>query len=205
MKLPKLNESVILIDAEFLINMIRSNYAFYTDLYKGRTFPQISLYKIINIIASTSRILQEDEIVNVIFFSKLGNDILPNTTEPNRLFEFANFTNNPVHCVINNCKFELAYYFADPEISEDDEEEYCDEFGQLLIGAAYDHNTFNISIVANNHYYNRYLHDFGVNLDKHFVIFKGLDSGIRIDSPKFSTATFDYVIATCMGLKSYEW
>ena len=205
MKLPKLNESVILIDAEFLISMIKENYVFYTDLYKDRTFPPIRLADIINIIASTSRILQENEKVNVIFFSKLGNDTLPNTIEPNCLFEFADFTNNPIHCEINKCTFEFAYYYADPEMDEYDDEKYCEEFGQLLVSAAYDHKTFNISIVADNDYYYRYLVNFDANLEKSFVIYRGLYSTLGIDSPKFSSVTFDYVIAMCMGLKKGEW
>lgn len=205
MRLPKLYESVILIDAEFLINMINDNYAFYTDLYKGRKFPQIELSRIIKIIASTARILQENEKVNVVFFSKLGNDILPHTTEPNSLFVFADFINNPVQCIINNCVFEFAYYFADSEEIEEDEEEYYKEFGELLLGAAYDQNTFNICIIADNEYYNYYLDRFADKLDKTFFVFKGLDSGLGVDSSKFSTVTFDYVIARCMGLNESEW
>lgn len=204
MKLPQLHESVILIDAEFLIKKIQENYDFYSDLYQDREFQKIRLADIIDIVASSSRIVHPFESVSVIILYKIGNDILPYTCEPNHLFTFNDYVNKPMGCTINDCNFEFASFFANPEY--DNEYEYYEEFNQLLNTIAYDGNTFSISLVADNEYCNTQLENYDVELDKSFFIFRGTDYEIGIDgSEKFSYVNFDYVIAMCMGLSQNEW
>ena len=204
MKLPKLHESVILIDAEFLIKKIKENYDFYSDLYSDREFKEIQLTDIINIVASTSRIINPNDSVSVIILYKLGNEILPCTSEPNDLFVFNDYVNNPMRCTINECRFDFASFFANPESTS--EFAFHEEFNSLLEQIAYDEYTFSISIIADNESCNYHLEELNEAVDKSFYIFRGTDYEIGIgNSEKFNYVNFDYVVAMCMGLEQSEW
>ena len=204
MKLPQLHESVILIDSEFLISKINECYDFYSDLYPDREFPKLELSDVIDSIASTSKITNGSDEINVLFLYRINNDALPYTSEPNNLFLFNDFTNKPITCTINNCRYDVASFYSDPET--DDDFEYMEEFSQLLRQISYDDATFNICLVADNNYYNYFLETFEEMLDKAFFVFRGTDYEIGIDqSPKFHYVNFDYVLASCMGLKQSEW
>jgi len=204
MKLPKLNESVILIDGNFLIKKIKENHNFYSDLYPNRDFQDIRLIEIIDIVAASSRIIHANDSVSVIILYRLDYSELPFTSEPNNLFVFNDYVNNPMGCTIKGCKFDFASFYANPEY--DNEYEYYEEFNQLLNSIAYDDNTFSISLVADNESCNYQLEEYDNMLDKSFFIFRGTDYEIGINgSDKFSYVNFDYVIAMCMGLRQSEW
>ena len=204
MKLPKLHESVILIDAEFLIKKIKENHDFYSDLYPNREFQEIRLIEIIDIVATSSRIIHANDSVSVIILYRLDNGELPFASEPNNLFVFNDYVNSPMSCTINDCNFDFASFFANPEY--DEEYEYYEEFNQLLNNIACDDSTFSISLVADNESCNYQLEEYDDMLDKSFFIFRGTDYEIGIDgSDKFSYVNFDYVIAMCMGLRQSEW
>jgi hypothetical protein len=204
MKLPILHESVILIDGEFLIKKIKENYDFYSDLYPDKEFNNIRLVDIIEIVASSSKIIHPYDSVNVIILYRLSNSVLPYTSEPNNLFVLSDYVNMPMGCKINECNFDFASFFSNPDY--DDDYNYYEEFNQLLNVIAYDGETFSISLVADNEVCNYPLEEFDDMLDKSFFIFRGTDYEIGINgSEKINYVNFDYVIAMCMGLRQSEW
>ena len=177
MKLPKLNQSVILINTEFLIKMIKDGVDFYSGLYPGRSFPLINVGDIIYRIATNSRITHDTDPIIVIFLYKLDNKILPHVNYPNNLFVFSDIVNKSFFMNAGTNVFHFVSYFADPEELESFDVEFSDLFRQV----AYDKNVFNISIVADNDMMNYYLERFVDELDKSLFVYRSLDPEIGID------------------------
>ena len=204
MKLPELSKSVIVIDTNFLIQIIRNNHDFYSKEYPNHKFNKINILKVIQSIALTSRaIKEENETISVIFFFMLNNSKLPLTSEPNDVHIFNDFVNRPLMCQIDNCIFNFSSFYADPE--SNDKQLYNKELGQLLLSIASKEQTSNISIIVDDIFFEDTFLRFNEIFNKKFVIFRSSESEMFLpDPPKFWNVNLDYIIAREMGVADNE-
>lgn len=203
MKLPILNSSVIVVDTSFLKRVIKDNHDFYSDLYPGREFKDISLIDMIRSIAMTSGAINKNEPVSVIFYFKLDNSILPFTSDPKDVFIFNDFVNRPINLKFDDCVFSFASLFADPE--SDDNHRYLEEFSQLLTSIASNSNTSNISIIVDDIYFEDTFLMFNELFNKKFVIYRSTETEMYLpEPPKFWNVNLDYIIADTMGVDENE-
>ena len=203
MTLTKLNKSVIVFDTEFLIKSIKNNHDFYAGEYPGHTFKDINILNIIRSIALTSDAISGEEIVYVIFFYKLNNSQIPFSSEPNDVFIFNDFVNRPLGCKMEDCIFHFASFYADPEANQD--WQYKEEFCQLLKSISSKQATSNISIVADDTFFEDTLQELDYLYNKKFIIYRSTDTEMyHPEPPKFWNVNFDYIIANEMGVQEDE-
>lgn len=142
MKINNLNETVILIDTEYLNEKISESLYFYQNLYPSKKFQPINLE---NLLCSFANYASVDEIgknVDILFAFTLS---YPNITncQPNSLFEF---TDNPPNVSMNTDKgnFILRSFFAD------DEETCVEHFINMLNIVYFNKNVKSIIMIADN-------------------------------------------------------
>jgi len=193
MKLEELNQTVMLIDTDFLIEKISENYNFYKDLYPEKIFGDINLAKLLHQFAINARVQEANHYVDIIFAYTLDNTILPNC-KPNNVFEF-NDTKN-LRLKTNIGEFLIKSFFAD-------ENENCsDHFINLLSKV---HNNINVSriiTVSDNPELDYYLNLFFKKGEKSFFLIKS--STESYISTKFTFVGIDELIAFAFGINATE-
>ena len=206
MKLPKLNKNVIVIDNDFLIQVIEKNYAFYSNLYPDKVLNDIKIVDVLRDVAFTTGIHEDDNNVSVIFLFRMGNSRLPHTVDVKDVFVFNNFTNRQFYCTIEECDFSFASFYANPEIRR--KKEYHEELCQLIKSVAMNNNSSNISVVVDDIYQEetfQYLNMSPFISDKKFVIYRSTETEMYLpDPPKFWNVNLDYIIANKMGVSDEE-
>lgn len=198
----------ILIDVEYLIKKINECYKFYIGLYPEKKLNRFDITNLLTSIMQTTHTMHNGDNINVIFYYKLGNSEIPYSNGQLDVWEFNNLQ-NPVKLIYEQgLTMNLYSIFSDPEC--DDELSYNEEFIMHLRQIVTSQDAFTIVVCKDNENsdtINYWLEEFEKNIDKKFYIYRDIDYkiGIGYYSQKFSYVALDYAIASCMGLKSYEW
>lgn len=194
MNLGILNETVILIDTDFLNERISHNLTFYKDLYPDKEFEKINLANLLYNFILNARIEEAGHNVDILFAYTLGNDILTNC-EPNNVFSFID--TNQVQMETEKGTFLIRSFFAD-------EDETCTEhFINMLRMINNSPRVSRIIMVADNPDLNFELEMMNEQNDKSLFIFKKHHLQTAIDAD-VKYVTILYPIAYALGLDNSE-
>lgn len=194
MNLGILNETVILIDTDFLNERISHHLTFYKDLYPDKEFEKINLANLLYNFILNARIEEAGHNVDILFAYTLGNDILTNC-EPNNVFSFID--TNQVQMETEKGTFLIRSFFAD-------EDETCTEhFINMLRMINNSPRVSRIIMVADNPDLNFELEMMNEQNDKSLFIFKKHHLQTAIDAD-VKYVTILYPIAYALGLDNSE-
>lgn len=156
MEVRNLNEVAILIDADFLGNLLINNYGFYRNLYPWKVIPYVNMLKLVSMIASHGRVNENGSRVDVIFYYNTAHPVLPFTSKYGNLETFLDSPLNDYHFKTDDGDFYIRSYFSDPEISQGDKEEfereYMQDFREILMHVAATRSIRKIVLVADSKY-----------------------------------------------------
>lgn len=193
MKLGNLNQTVMLIDTDFLIEKISENFSFYKDLYPEKIIGEIDLAKLLYQFAINARVQEENHSVDILFAYRLDNSIIPNC-RPNDVFNFIDNHNTIIKSNIGN--FVIKSFFAD-------ENESCSEHFINLLSKVYKNiNVSRIISVSDNPELDYYLNLFFEKGEKSFFLIKS-SSETYISTP-FNFVGIDELIALALGINGTE-
>jgi hypothetical protein len=194
MNLGILNETVILIDTDFLNERISHHLTFYKDLFPDKEFEKIKLANLLYNFILNARIEEAGHNVDILFAYTLGNDILTNF-EPNNVFSFID--TNQVQMETEKGTFLIRSFFAD-------EDETCTEhFINMLRMINNSPRVSRIIMVADNPDLNFELEMMNEQNDKSLFIFKKHHLQTAIDAD-VKYVTILYPIAYALGLDNSE-
>lgn len=194
MNLGILNETVILIDTDYLNGRISHFLTFYSDLYPDKEFEKINLANLLYRFIVNARIEEAGNNVDILFAYTLGNAILTNC-EPNNIFNFID--TNQVQMKTEKGKFLIRSFFAD------DEESCAEHFIKILRMIKNNPRVSRIILIADNPDLNFELEIMNEQNDLSLFIFKNHHSQTAIDvDVKYMTIL--YPIAYALGLNSSE-
>lgn len=194
MNLGILNETVILIDTDFLNERISHHLAFYKELYPDKNFDKINLAELLYNFALNARIEEAGHNVDILFAYTLGNQTLTHC-EPNNVFSFID--TNQVQMETEIGTFLIRSFFGD-------EDETCsDHFINMLKMVYYSPTVSRIIMVADNPDLNFALEMMREQNEKSLFIFKKhhLQTEIYGD---VKYVTILYPIAHALGLNNSE-
>lgn len=193
MNLGILNETVILIDTDFLNERISHNLTFYKKLYPDKNFEKINLANLLYKFALNARVEEAGHNVDILFAYTLGNHQLTNC-EPSNVFDFID--SKQVQMETEKGTFLIRSFFAD-------EDEICNEhFVNMLRLVNYSPRVSRIIMVADSPELNfelEMMHE--LNEKSLFLIKKYHDT--QIEGP-IKYVNIDYPIAYALGLNNNE-
>jgi len=193
MNLEILNETVILIDTDFLNDRISHNLTFYKDLYPDKRFKKIELADLLYKFALQASVEETGHGIDILFAYTLSNSNLEYCTPSDLTFEISS---DRVQMETDKGDFFTRAYFGD-------ENETCSEhFINLLEVVNYDRRVSRIIMVADNAELNYQLEMMHEESDKSLFLLKKYH-GSEIEVP-IKYANIDYPIAYALGLNRNE-
>jgi len=191
MKLGNLNETVFLIDVDFLNEKISENLTFYQDLYPAKQFIPINLSELILRFAENARINTPGQILDVIFAYSLSGSVLNFCIPSDLTFEIDTLSLSSERGL-----FQCKAFFADED--ESNTIHFIDILEQLF---SYK-NVKKIVLVADNIELNDEIEMNEYNVFKDLFLIKNSD-GTHISLP-VHYSNIDYPIAYSLGLNQSE-
>jgi len=191
MKLGYLNETVILIDVDFLNEKISENIAFYQDLYPAKRFTPIKLNELILRFAENAWINVPGQRVNVIFAYSLTGCLLNFCNPSDLTFDIDNKSLSTPRG-----DFQLKAFFADEE--ESNTWHFINILNQLISDA----NVRKIVLVADNVELNDEIEMNEYQKFKDLFLIKNSE-GTHISLP-VHYSNIDYLIAYSLELNQSE-
>ena len=194
MNLGILNETVILIDTDFLNERISHNLSFYKELYPDKDFDKINLADLLYKFVLNARVEEAGHNVDILFAYTLSNSNLEHCTSSNLTFDI---TSDGVQMETDKGTFLIRAFFGD-------ENETCNEhFLNMLRMVKNSSRVSRIIMVADNPDLNFELEMMCEQNEKSLFIFKKHHSQTAIDADiKFVTIL--YPIAYALGLNNSE-
>lgn len=191
MNLGILNETVILIDTDFLNEQITKLVPFYKNLNPEKVFGKINLADLLYKFALNARIEEAGNNVDILFAYSLNNSQLTHC-EPNNVFNFID--SNQVQMETEKGTFLIRSFFGD-------EDETCTEhFINMLSMVNYSPRVSRIIMVADNSDLNFELEMMSEQNDKSLFMFtKGSDSSIEVE---IKYIPIYYIIAQSLGVNA---
>ncbi|MBS1537905.1 MAG: hypothetical protein JST20_09170 [Bacteroidetes bacterium] len=193
MKLGILNETVILIDTDFLNERINHNLTFYQKLYPKKNFEKIKLADLLYKFAINARVEEAGHNVDILFAYTLDNSILTHC-DPDNVFNFIDV--KQVQMETDKGTFIIRSFFGD-------EDETCSEhFVIMLMKVINSPSVSRIIMVADNSDLNSELEILNEQNERSlFMLKKYHDSEIEVP---IKYVNIDYPIAYALGLRKYE-
>jgi hypothetical protein len=193
MNLGVLNETVILVDTDFLNERISDNLTIYKELYPNKNFAEINLADLLYKFAINARVKESGNNVDILFAYTLSNSTLVNC-DPSNIFGFIDINN--VQMITDIGTFIIRSFYSD-------ETESCtDHFLNMLKIIYNKQNVSRIIMIADNPEINDYLEYINSqNLKSLLMLKKGSDSDIEVD---IKYVNIDYPIAFALGLNDNE-
>jgi hypothetical protein len=194
MNLGILNETVILIDTDFLNERISHNLTFYKELYPNKNFQKINLVDLLYKFALNAWVEEAGHKVDILFAYTLDNNLLINC-EPNNLFSFID--SKQVQMETDKGTFLIRSFFGN-------EDETCSEhFISMLRMVNNSSSVSRIIMVADNPELNFQLEMLVEEKEKSLLILKKhhLETEIDVD---IKNVNIDYPIAYALGLNNSE-
>lgn len=192
MNLGTLNETVILIDTDFLNERINWNWDFYTELYPDRKFQKIDLADLLFKFALNARVEEEGNEIDILFAYTLFNSTLDHCTP-------SNLSSNKIDGVQMETEkgtFFIRSFFAD-------EEETCSEhYVNMLRMINYNPRVSRIIMVSDSPELNFQLEMMYEQNDKSLFLLKNYHDS-EIDVP-INYVKIDSPIAFALGLNRNE-
>lgn len=193
MNLGNLNETVILIDTDFLNERIEYNLSLYTKLYPKKNFGKIKLAELLYKFALNARIEEAEHNVDILFAYTLFNSTLTNC-EPNNFFDLTD--TNKVKMETEIGTFIIRSFFGE-------EDENCSEhYVNMLRTVNHSPRVSRIIMVSDSlelNYQLEMMHEEG---KKSLFLFKKYhESEIGLSIKNINV---DYLIAYSLGLKRNE-
>ena len=193
MNLGVLNETVMLIDTDFLNEQINDNLAIYKEIYPNKNFEKINLAELLYNFALNARINEAGNNVDILFAYTHSNSIL-DYCEPSNLIGFIDINN--IQMKTNIGEFRVRSFFSE------DTESCTDHFLNMFEMIYNNKNVSRIILIADNPELNDYLEYFiSQELKNLFIFIKSIDSDIFNDLKK---VRIDYPIAYALNLKDNE-
>lgn len=193
MNLGILNETVILIDTDFLNERIRHNLFFYKKLYPDKVFDKINLADLLYKFALNARVEEAGHNVDILFAYTLSNSNLEHCTPSNLTFDI---TSDGVQMETDKGTFLIRSFFGD-------EDETCNEhFLNMLRMVNYSPRVSRIIMVADSPELNfelEMMHE--QNENSLFLIKKYHNTQIEVP---IKYVKIDYPIAYALGLNNNE-
>ncbi|MDQ3190194.1 MAG: hypothetical protein M3Q58_01220 [Bacteroidota bacterium] len=192
MNLGTLNETVILIDTDFLNEQISHNLTFYKKLYPEKNFEKINLTDLLYKFALNARVEEAGHNVDILF-AYTDNDHLTNC-EPNNVFDFID--SKQVQMETEKGTFLIRSFFGD-------ENETCNEhFVNMLRMVNYSTRVSRIIMVADSPELNFELEMMHEQNEKSlFLLKKYHDTEVEVP---IKYVKIDYPIAYALGLNANE-
>nr|WP_315159545.1 hypothetical protein [uncultured Flavobacterium sp.] len=197
MNLGILNETVILIDTDFLNERISHNLTLYKELYPDKNFEKINLADLLYKFALNARVEEVGNNVDIIFTYTLSNDILTYCVPDNLTFDI---TNDGVQVETDKGTFLIRSFFGD--INETCTEHFLNVFQRLYINTSISR----IIIVADNSELNSELEMLYEEQAKSiFFLKKSHNTHIHIpNTSPIKYVNINYAIAYALGLNANE-
>tara|TARA_Y100001970_G_scaffold213421_1_gene260850 strand:+ start:397 stop:996 length:600 start_codon:yes stop_codon:yes gene_type:complete len=199
MNLGKLNQTVILIDTDYLNEKIKENVVFYKDLYPDKQFDTIMLFKLLYSFMLNARVQESGNNVDVLFAYRLENSNLyfcnPNDIWDLGMTEEFSMKTNLGNLIVRS-------FFADPE-GESCSMHFINMFKMLC----YDDSVDRIIMVADNAELNIELLKGSYKLweNKSLFLLKDYQNS-KISAPiKIKYVNISYAIASALGLENHEF
>ena len=194
MNLGILNETVILIDTDFLNERISHYITFYKDLYPDKDFKNINLANLLYKFALNARVEEAGHNVDILFAYTLSNSNLEHCTPSDLTFDI---TSDGVEMETDIGTFFIRAFFGD-------ENETCNEhFLNMLRMVKYSSRVSRIIMVADNPDLNFELEMMCEQNEKSLFIFKKHHLQTAIDA-EVKYVTILYPIAFDLGLNNSE-
>ncbi len=193
MNLGILNETVILIDTDFLNERIRHNLTFYKNLYSTKVFEKINLADLLFRFALNARVEEAGQKVDILFAYSLSNSLLEHCMPNNLTFDISS---DGVQLETEKGTFMIRSFFAD-------ENESCSEhFLNLLRMVDYNPKVSRIIMLADSSELNFALEMMHYQNKKSlFLLRKYRNSEISVP---IKYVNIDSSIAYALGLNSNE-
>lgn len=193
MNLGILNETVILIDTDFLNERIIHNLSFYKDLYPNKEFDKIKLADLLYTFALNARVEEAGHNVDILFAYILPKPNLEHCLPSNLTFDI---TNDGVQMDTDTGTFLIRSFFGD-------ENETCNQHFLNMLGMVNDSSRVSrIIMVADNSELNFELEMMNEENEKSlFLIKKYHDTEIEVP---IKYVKIDYLIANAIGINDNE-
>jgi hypothetical protein len=193
MNLGILNETVIIIDTDFLNERISHNLTFYKELYPDKNFEKINLAELLYDFALNARVEEEGHNVDIIFAYTLSNSILAHCTPSNLTYDISS---DGVQMETDIGKFSIRSFWGD--IGETCIEHFCN----ILRMADNSPRVSRIIIIADNNFLNDQLEYMEYKKEKILLLIKKYHhTEIHVD---IKYVNIDYIIADSLGLNKNE-
>lgn len=193
MNLGILNETVILIDTDFLNERISHNLTFYKELYPDKNFEKINLAELLYNFALNARVEEKGHGVDIIFAHTLSNSILVHCTPSNLTFDISC---DGVQMETDIGKFLIRSFFGDID------ETCIEHFYNILRMVDNSSRVIRIIVIADNDFLNDQLKYMDFKKEKSlFLIKKYHHTEINVD---IKYVNIDYIIADSLGLNKNE-
>ncbi|MCF8460262.1 MAG: hypothetical protein K9G46_06030 [Flavobacteriales bacterium] len=194
MNLGILNETVILIDTDFLNERMNHNLDFYRKLYPNKKFKKINLADLLYTFVINARVEEAGHKVDILFSYTLNNSILTNC-EPNDVFGFID--SKQVQIETEKGTFLIRSFFGD------EDETSITNFVKMLRILNHSTTVSRIIMVADNHELNPQLEVLVEEKDKSLFVLKKHHLETEIDAD-VKYVNIDYTIAYALGLNDSE-
>lgn len=193
MNLGILNETVIIIDTDFLNERISHNLTFYKELYPDKNFEKINLAELLYDFALNARVEEEGRNVDIIFAYTLSNSILVHCTPSNLTYDISS---DGVQMETDIGKFLIRSFWGD--IGETCIKHFCN----ILSMADNSSRVARIIIIADNDFLNDQLEYMEYKKEKILLLIKKYHhTEINVD---IKYVNIDYIIADSLGLNKNE-
>jgi hypothetical protein len=193
MNLGILNETVILIDADFLSERIGNNLTFYKELYPDKEFEKINLADLLYIFALQARVEEAGHNVDILFAYTLSNSKLEHCTPSDLTFDI---TSDGLQMETDKGIFFIRSFFGG-------ENETCSEhFLNMLRIVNYSPRVARIIMVADNSELNFELEMMNEQNEKSLFLIKNYHD-TEIEVP-IKYVEIYYPIAYALGLNNNE-
>ena len=193
MNLGLLNETVILIDTEFLNKKISENLNFYKNLYPEKEFAAIDLADLLYKFALNARVEEAGHKVDILFAYTLSNSVLENCTPSHLTYDISD---KGVQMETDIGTFLIRSFFGD-------EDETCSQhYINMLRMINYNSSVARIIMIADNSELNSELEMMHMQNEKSlFLIKQYRDSEIQVP---IKYVKIDSPIAYALGIKGGE-
>jgi hypothetical protein len=191
MNLGILNETVILIDTDFLNEQIAKLFPFYKELNPEKVFGKINLADLLYKFVLNARVEEAGHNVDILFAYTLSNSQLIHC-EPNNVFNFID--NKQVQMETEKGTFLVRSFFSDVN-------ENCNEHFLNMLKMIYCNSTVSrIVMIADSPILNDYLGYMHSENEKSLFMFtKGSDSSIEVE---IKYIPIYYIIAQSLGVNA---
>lgn len=193
MNLGILNKTVILIDTNFLNEIISWNLNFYTNLYPNKKFEKINLADLLYRFAPEISVEEPEHTVDILFAYTLDDMILKHC-EPNNMLDFIDTSR--MNLVTDRGTFLIQSFFGD-------EGETCSQhYMNMLRMVNYSPQVSQIIMIADNRELNDELEGMYELNDKSLFLFKKYRNS-EIQVP-IKYVNVNYIVAYALGLERDE-